>query len=111
MPRELRRTGGMPLSAEEEDAGDDEEKAFEADPLLDFPREMKDRLEALAREPRYMEALEVKDRMLWEVLESHRKLEEELEKKKARKAPRQSVRGRSAHAAYAACVASLSPCA
>jgi len=77
LPKELHRPGGG-LRLEE----GDEQKSMEPDPLLEFPREMKDRFEAVAREPRYQEALEVKDRMLWEVLESHRKMEDELEQKK-----------------------------
>jgi hypothetical protein len=57
--------------------GDEENAA-----LTDFPRETKKRTDALAREERYEEALAVKDRMLWEVIQGHKELEEKLEKEK-----------------------------
>jgi hypothetical protein len=50
--------------------------------LTDFKRETKERTDALAREERYDEALAVKDRMLWEVIQGHKDLEEKLEKEK-----------------------------
>merc|ERR1711998_620746 len=38
----------------------------------DFPRELKKRLDALAKVKKYEKALEVKDRMLWEVIQGHK---------------------------------------
>jgi hypothetical protein len=44
----------------------------------EFPREVKDRLDCLKRESKYEEALGVKDRMLWEVLQERKSLEDKL---------------------------------
>lgn len=51
--------------------------------LADFPRETKQRIDALQREVKYEEALSVKDRMLWEVVQGHRNVEEKLREEKA----------------------------
>jgi len=75
--RSLERSASRALPREP--ITDEEEVAA----LTDFPREVKKRTDALAREERYEEALEVKDRMLWEVIQGHKDLEEKLEKEKA----------------------------
>jgi hypothetical protein len=50
--------------------------------LADFPRETKKRTDALGREKKFEEALAVKDRMLWEVVQGHKRLEENLKDEK-----------------------------
>jgi len=53
------------------------------DGLTDFPRETKKRVDAVAREQKFEDALAVKDRMLWEVVQGHKKLEEQLKEEKS----------------------------
>ena len=50
--------------------------------LADFPRETKKRVYAMNREPRYEEALAVKDRMIWEVMQERIKAEKALAEEK-----------------------------
>jgi len=47
-----------------------------------FPRETKKRIDCLGREARYEEALAVKDRMIWEMLQERKALEEKLNEEK-----------------------------
>lgn len=44
----------------------------------EFTREVKNRMDCLSRESKYEEALAVKDRMLWEILQERKDLEEKL---------------------------------
>ena len=50
--------------------------------LLAFPRETKQRLEAMAKISKYEEVLAVKDRMIWELTQGRKQVEEKLAEEK-----------------------------
>jgi len=74
LPEEIAR--GKEAAAGAVDKGED------VDLLSDFPRELKDRLDAVAREPRYAEIISVKDRMLYEMLQERLALQAKVDEEK-----------------------------
>lgn len=75
MERSLERSAArkLPREAAPEEMAD----------LARFPRETKKRVDALALAAKHEEALAVKDRLLWEVIQGHKSLEKELAEERA----------------------------